>query len=51
MGANRLANYMKEATYWQKMELIGSMISFLTIMLTILSCYCLKCSPVHHEWR
>ena len=32
--------YMMVATYWQKMELIGSMLSFLTIVFAILFCFC-----------
>ena len=31
---------MIKATYWQKMEFIGSMLCFLTIISTILLCLC-----------
>ena len=39
---NDFITYMVETTYWQKREIIGSMLSFLTIFFAILLC-------LHHK--
>ena len=51
MGIEKFVTYMNEATPWQNMELISSMLSFLTIELAILLCLCHRRMQQWWHWH
>ena len=40
LGTMRLFIYLKEDTYWLRMEMVGSMMSFLTFVFSVIFCCC-----------